>query len=190
MGVRVSVRFTERSSLFFQISTFPQIKRKWIPLKKLGTVFRAMKNLYFWKDCSNLCPESSTINQQITFKNCALNLQKTLAIWAKIQVLKNLPAKTLWSGGGDPASFQNFLDHREKIRSKYKHLISFKKWNKNSKTCISSNFFRYFFKGTQFLRKRRHFIEFSAKSRRFALAAGKLSESQRKTTASGPKYRQ
>ena len=62
-----------------------------------------MKNRYFWKDCSNLCPESSTINQQITFKNCALNLQKTLAIWAKIQVFKNLPAKTLWSGGILPA---------------------------------------------------------------------------------------
>ena len=110
-----------------------------------------MKNRYFWKDCLNLCPESSTINQQITFKNCALNtkLQKTLAIWAKIQVFKNLPAKTSWSG--DPANFQIFLDYRQKIPSRYKHLISFKKWNKNSttnytrkNTCTSSNFFRYF----------------------------------------------
>ena len=50
--------------------------------------------------------------------------------------------------------------------------------------------FRYFFEGTQFLRRGRQFIDFSPKSRRFALASGKLSESQRKTSASGPKYRQ
>tara|TARA_B100001123_G_scaffold43598_1_gene44809 strand:+ start:668 stop:997 length:330 start_codon:yes stop_codon:yes gene_type:complete len=50
--------------------------------------------------------------------------------------------------------------------------------------------FRYFFEGTQFLRRGRQFIDFSPKSRRFALASSKLSESQRKTSASGPKYRQ
>ena len=94
--------------------------------------------------------------------------------------------KTLWSG--DPASLQHYERFvEEKFRSKYKHLISFKKWNKNSQTsytskniCISSNFFRYFFEGTPFLRRGRQFIEFSPKSRRFALASGKISESQRK----------
>ena len=37
-----------------------------------------------------------------------------------------------------------------------------------------------FFEGTPFLRRGRQFIDFSPKSRRFALASGKISESQRK----------
>ena len=54
--------------------------------------------------------------------------------------------------GGGPAKLQHCIRFvEEKFRSKYKHLISFKKWNKNSKTnytskhiCISSNFFAIF----------------------------------------------
>ena len=156
-----------------------------------------MKNRYFWKDCLNLCPESSTINQQITFKNCALNtkLQKTLTIWAKIQVFKTLPAKTLWSG--DPTNFQNYVDFRREISiqietpdfiQKVKQELKNKLYKQTYMYFIQ--LFRYFFEGTQFLRRGRQFIDFSPKSRRFALASSKLSESQRKTSASGPKYRQ
>ena len=94
-------------------------------------------------------------------------------------------------GRGILPTFKIMWILKEKFRSR------FKKWNKNSTTnytrkniCTSSNFFRYFFEGTQFLKRGREFIEFSPKSERFALSASKLSESQRKTSASGPKYRQ
>ena len=62
---------------------------------------------------------------------------------------------------GGPASLQHCVRFvEEKFRPKYKHLLSVKNENKNSKTsytskniCISSNLFCYFFEGTPFFRR-------------------------------------